>query len=77
MYFPFVFNLMIDAILRAADVDDERDSLVKPTIHFYADDGRFAGDNRNLIQAFLDKFWTFAAVGLEVNASKTVSMTSS
>jgi hypothetical protein len=39
---------MIDAILRAADVmmtNEIGPQLVKPTIHFYADDGRFAGDN--------------------------------
>ena len=50
----------------------------KPTLHFYADDGRFGGDNPDLIQAYLDKFLElFEAVGLEVNAIKTVSMTSS
>jgi hypothetical protein len=50
----------------------------KPTLHFYADDGRIGGDNPDLIQSYLDKFLElFAAVGLQVNAIKTVSMTSS
>ncbi len=45
----------------------------KPTLHFYADDGRFGGANPDLIQSYLDTFLEFfAAVGLEVNASKTV-----
>jgi hypothetical protein len=50
----------------------------KPTLHFYADDGRIGGDNPDLIQSYLDKFLElFAVVGLQVNAIKTVSMTSS
>jgi hypothetical protein len=62
--FPFIFQL-----------DDRRNTACG---HWYADDGRIGGDNPDLIQSYLDKFLElFAVVGLQVNAIKTVSMTSS
>jgi ferredoxin len=76
---PLFFNLMIDAILRAVEVmmTAEIGPHVKPTLNFYADDGRLGGDDPALLQSYLDKFLElFAATGLEVNAIKTVSMTS-
>jgi hypothetical protein len=78
---PLFFNLMIDAILRAAEVmmvDVHGPHHEKPTLHFYADDGRIGGDNPDLVQSYLDRFVElFATVGLKVNSGKTVSMTSS
>jgi hypothetical protein len=71
---------MIDAILRATEVMmmAEHGPHEKATLNLYADDGRIGGENPDPIQAYLDKLLElFAAVGLEVNAIKTVSMTSS
>jgi hypothetical protein len=76
---PLFFNLLIDAILRAVEtmMEEELGPHEKPTLHFYADDGRIGGGDPDLIQKYLDKcVELFEAVGLEVNSGKTVSMTS-
>jgi hypothetical protein len=54
---PLFFNLLIDAILRAVEtmMEEELGPHEKPTLHFYADDGRIGGGDPDLIQKYLDK----------------------
>jgi hypothetical protein len=68
---------MIDAILRAAEVMMMLRSVpMRTDLELYADDGRLGG-RPELLQSYLDKSWnTLRSGGPEVNAIKTVSMTS-
>lgn len=63
---PLSFNLMIDAMLRATEVMmlAQHGDHEKPTLNFYADDGRLGGKDPALLQSDLDQFLElFAATG--------------
>jgi hypothetical protein len=48
-----------------------------PDVSFYADDGRIGGSNAVAVQASLETFTDlFARMGLAMNATKTVAMSS-
>jgi len=68
---PMIFNIMVDAVLRAWDfsMPGARGAL------FYADDGLLYGDNGPELQRNLDFISaSFASVGLTMNAKKTEAM---
>jgi hypothetical protein len=72
---PLLFNLIVDAILRRTE-REKADLVGRVQMIFYADDGRLGGEDAVEVQEVLD-FVTdaFDRVGLDVNTSKTVSMT--
>jgi exonuclease III len=72
---PLLFNLMVDAILRYTD-REKPDLLARVQTIFYADDGRLGGEEADKVQEVMDFVADlFERMGLEVNTSKTVSMT--
>jgi exonuclease III len=72
---PLLFNVVVDAILRRAD-REMPEMLERVQKVFYADDGRLGGEDAVEVQAVLDLVSdSFERVGLDVNTSKTVSMT--
>ena len=72
---PFLFNLVVDAILRLTDVTLPGLTNDVQKI-FYADDGRLGGEDRDQVQRVLTFMADcFARVGLQVNGKKTVSLT--
>jgi Reverse transcriptase (RNA-dependent DNA polymerase) len=74
---PLLFNLVVDAILRHTDhLKPELQEWVQKI--FYADDGRTGGEDPDEVQEVQDVIDDlFERVGLFVNTSKTVTMTSS
>jgi hypothetical protein len=77
-YVSVVFNLLIDAILRAETMmEEELGPMRNRPYTSMQTTARIGGGDPDLIQKYLDKcVELFEAVGLEVNSGKTVSMTS-
>ena len=76
---PAFFNLILDAIIRVARAENalnnpELAHLLRTT--FYVDDGRLGLTNAVLLQDNLDRYARlFVIMGLKMNTTKTVSMT--
>ena len=81
---PTIFNIVVDAVVRAAlqEICGPQESqhgfvweAEDPNICFYADDGRISGRNTILVQTALTAMVImFERVGLQTNMSKTKAM---